>query len=210
MHLVFLGYPGSGKGTLSKKLATSHKQISTGDLLRLEIASGSSLGVQINEIISKGELVSDDLAIQLIKKNINSIDSFIFDGFPRTLNQAQLLHSEVLANQKYVVVYFKIQKQDLVDRITLRRSCSNQSCGGIFNLKTKPPKQEKECDICGSSLVQRNDDSLESLNKRCSIFDKNGPDILNYFKTESVPVITLNANKPEDLIYKDFLKKYSK
>lgn len=180
MHLIFIGYPGSGKGTVAKHLK-DYEQISTGDLLRKEIASGSELGKEIDALISKGNLVSDEMALKLIKSNFDPNKKYIFDGFPRTLKQAQMLEDQILQGQKFKAIHFDIDKNLLSDRIVNRRSCP--SCGAIYNLKFKPPQTKDTCDDCGHvGLNHRKDDTVEVLKKRFEIFEATGPEILNFYK----------------------------
>lgn len=195
MHLIFIGYPGSGKGTVAKQLK-DYEQISTGDLLRKEIASGSELGKQIDALISKGNLVSDEMALQLIKSNFDPSKKYIFDGFPRTLKQAELLQEQVLQGQSFKAVYFEIDKELLADRIVNRRSCPQ--CGAIYNLKFKPPQVKDTCDDCSHvGLTHRKDDTIEVLEKRFEIFEATGPDILNFYQNN---LVIVNGSAPAGVI----------
>lgn len=206
MNLIFLGYPGSGKGTVAK-LLTRFKQISTGDLLRAEIASGSELGQEIAKIINGGNLVSDEMALKLIKANYSKNESYIFDGFPRTVKQAEMLID--LIGTDYKVVFFDVPKEVLVDRIVNRRSCP--SCGEIFNLKSKPPKKEDTCDSCDHvGLTHRDDDQEETLKKRLDIFNKDGQRTLNFFKGRDLylnQVITIDASQSSSEVINEFNQK---
>jgi adenylate kinase len=181
MHLIFIGYPGSGKGTVAKQLASTHTQISTGDLLRAEIASGSKLGKEIDAVISGGNLVNDDMALALIQANFDPTKNYIFDGFPRTLKQAQMLNDLVLKGHDFKAIYFKIDKELLTDRIIHRRSCPK--CGAIYNVKFKAPQVPDTCDTCGTKgLTHRKDDTIEVLSTRLAVFEKTGPEILDFYK----------------------------
>lgn len=196
MHLIFIGYPGSGKGTVAKQLATTHTQISTGDLLRAEIASGSKLGKEIDAVISSGNLVNDEMALALIQANFDPAKSYIFDGFPRTLRQAQMLNELVLKGHKFKAVCFEIDKGLLTDRIVNRRSCPK--CGEIYNLKFMPPKVSDTCNTCGTKgLTHRKDDTIEVLSTRLAVFEKTGGEILNFYKDN---LITVDGNSGADLI----------
>lgn len=186
MHLIFIGYPGSGKGTVAKELS-QYEQISTGDLLRKEIASGSDLGKEIDALISKGNLVSDDMALSLIKANFDPNKKYIFDGFPRTLKQAQMLEEQVLKGHDFKVVHFEIDKALLTERIVNRRSCPK--CGSIYNLKFKAPKVENTCDSCGTvGLSHRKDDTVEVLQNRFEVFEKTSPAILEFYQNKTIVV----------------------
>jgi adenylate kinase len=201
MNLIFLGLPGSGKGTIAKKLGT-YTQISTGDLLRKEIASGSELGKEIARIINGGNLVSDELALQTIESNIEVGKNYIFDGFPRTYNQAIML--EVILKGNYKAVLFDVDKEKLRTRLINRRTCP--SCGEIYNLVSKAPQKEDTCDKCSHvGLTHRDDDKAEVLDTRFGIFEKQSKDILSYYSSQS-KLITLNADDDIDVIYNTLLK----
>jgi adenylate kinase len=198
MHLIFIGYPGSGKGTVAKHLAATHTQISTGDLLRAEIASGSKLGKEIDAVISGGNLVNDEMALALIQANFDPKKNYIFDGFPRTLRQAQMLNDLVLKGQNFKAVYFKIDKALLTDRIVNRRSCPK--CGAIYNLKFMAPKVSNTCDTCGTEgLTHRKDDTIEVLSTRLAVFEKTGGEILEFYKDY---LVTVDGSAPAEEILK--------
>lgn len=184
---IFIGPPGSGKGTVSKRLLLEgYHQISTGDLLRAEISRQSSLGLKIKDIIGKGNLVSDDIALELIKQEFSPNKTFIFDGFPRTVGQAKLLEP-LLHNRSAIPVYFKIADSLLLERIVHRRSCSN--CGAIYNLKNLPPKQANVCDHCQHSpLTHRKDDEEGILKTRLEVYHQSTSPLLEYYKNSLVAI----------------------
>lgn len=183
-HLIFIGAPGSGKGTQASKLVAEKglKHISTGDLLRSEIAKQSALGLEVKKVMDEGQLVSDDLVIRLLQANINlSQSQYIFDGYPRNLAQAQTLDNEVLKGASSMAVYFEINTAKLVERLTNRRTCKN--CGAIYNLISKKPKVTGECDVCGSTdLVQRADDKEEVITNRLKVFSETVDPVLKYYQ----------------------------
>ncbi len=182
---VLLGAPGAGKGTLSQKLMSvlPLKHISTGDLLRQEISNKSQLGCEISEIISKGQLVDDDCVVRLILANtdLNS-NTYLFDGFPRTLAQAKLLDEKIFEKKSSLIVYLKADLDFLKKRILNRRTCSGRECGEIYNLVSKPSAIDGICDLCGSILEIRKDDNPTTVNSRFKIFEENIDELLSYYK----------------------------
>ncbi len=205
-NLIILGAPGSGKGTQALKLVKDYgyKHLSTGDLLRSEIAKGSDLGKKVSGIISAGNLVDDLTVLELLKANCNlGQTAYIFDGFPRNYEQAQMLEKSLLSDVKnYKAVYFEINLDSLVERVVNRRTCKN--CGEIYNTKTKPAKNEVDCQACGGSgtVVQRKDDTLEVVSNRLNIFkDTIGP-MLNYYESKGL-LVKLDASKDEKALFED-------
>lgn len=203
-HLIILGAPGSGKGTQAAKLVEKgYKHISTGDLLRSEIAKGSELGQKVSGIISRGDLVDDSTVMALLKANCE-VDkvSYIFDGFPRNIAQAEMLEAELLQGRKTLAVYFKIDLGILIDRVVNRRTCGN--CGEIYNLATKPPRVVDVCDKCGAvgALKQRKDDTVEVVTNRLKIFADTVDPMLAFYKSKG-SLIELDASKQEDAITKE-------
>ena len=169
MKLVLLGAPGSGKGTQSQLLIKNQGmiQFSTGDLLRKAVSEKTELGLKAKDIMDEGHLVPDDLVIGLIREKLKGVSAdqgVIFDGFPRTLPQAEAL--EGLLKEFHFslnkAVYIKVPQQELIKRLAGRRSCSE--CGAAYHLHYNPPKKEGICDRCGShDLIQRRDDPPEVI-----------------------------------------------
>lgn len=193
-NLIFLGAPGSGKGTqanfLSDKFGYEH--ISTGDLLRAEIVSGSVLGSRVKRVMDSGDLVTDELVIELLRGNLD-LEScyYIFDGFPRNLKQVQTLDKEILDGRDYLVIYFKVDTEKLVNRIVNRRVSEDGK--HIYNLLTNPPKVEGLCDVTGSNLVHRKDDTEEVVRNRMSVFIKEIEPMLEFYSTKG-NLLEINAD----------------
>ncbi len=166
--IVFLGIQGSGKGTQADLLAerTGFQHINIGDLFREEVSKQTELGKKVQAIIAKGELVQDDLVFEIVNASLaKNCPGVIFDGFPRTLAQAEYL----LRNYNVIRVYYlELSAEDAIARIEARRVCS--SCGENYNILSKKPKQEGICDKCGSQLIQRADDSGEAIRQRVKEF----------------------------------------
>lgn len=183
-QLILLGPPGSGKGTQAARLVSDlgYKHISTGDLLRNEIAKKSELGEKVQGIMTRGELVDDNTVLELLNANCDlSTGSYIFDGFPRNLDQAKSLDSEVIKDVDHLAIYFDIDLELLAQRLVNRRTCGD--CGEIYNLLSKAPKTEGTCDKCGgTNLKQRKDDNEESVKTRLGVFKSTIEPVLSYYE----------------------------
>ncbi len=202
-NIIFIAPPAAGKGTQSQMLKEKfgYHHISTGDLLRAEIASGSTLGLEVRNIIDKGDLVSDDLMIDIIKNKLNEIGGkpFILDGFPRTLNQAKALDD--ILNDEYEVIYLELDKEDAIKRIEGRLTCS---CGKSYNLNDieLKPKTAGICDNCGKALIKRNDDNALAFGIRYDNFLKNTKGLVDYYNEKNkLHIIDVNRNIND--IFKD-------
>ena len=195
-NIIFIAPPAAGKGTQSNLLKEhfGYIHISTGDLLRAEIASGSKLGMEVKNIIDKGNLVSDDLMIDIIQNKLTGIKGkpFILDGFPRTLNQAKVL-DEIL-DDNYEVVYLELDKEDAIKRIEGRLTCS---CGKSYNLNDEElkPKITGICDNCGKKLVKRDDDNVEAFIIRYDNFLNNTKVLVDYYNNKNkLHIVDVNRN----------------
>ncbi len=201
-HLIFIGAPGSGKGTQATRFVSekNFKHISTGDLLRAEISKKSELGIEVKSVMDAGQLVSDNLVIRLLQANINLEDSqYIFDGYPRNIAQSKTLDGEVLKDSRSIAVYFKIDISKLVQRLTNRRTCKD--CGAIYNLVSKKPKIEGKCDQCGgTNLIQRADDKEEVIENRLKVFQETVNPVLKYYQ-DLGRLIEVNAEESPDVIF---------
>jgi adenylate kinase len=199
---IFIGAPGSGKGTQAGKFVADkgYKHISTGDLLRGEIAKGTELGKQVKAVLDSGQLVSDELVIKLIHANADlDKSSYIFDGYPRNLAQAETLDREVVKGRPSLAVYFEIDLPKLISRLTNRRTCKD--CGTIYNLVTQAPKKTGVCDKCsGTNLVHREDDKEEVIKKRMDVFSQNTQPVLDYYKSTN-RLMTVNAENSIEQLY---------
>ncbi len=191
MRFILFGPPGVGKGTqakiLSSKLKIAH--ISTGDLLREAVSSGSELGRKAKEIMDAGQLVSDDIMIGIIREVLQSPKcqyGFILDGFPRTVPQAEALNKlldEIHLNLK-AVINMEIDNERVVLRLTSRLSC--KQCGTIFNLLLDPVQHGSPCPKCGGELVLRTDDDAETVRKRLEVYAKSTMPVKEYYKKQGL------------------------
>lgn len=182
-QIILLGAPGSGKGTQAAQLVEElgYKHISTGDLLRKEISEGSELGQRVKSIMDNGDLVDDHTVLELLKKNCDLNNNvYIFDGFPRNLEQAKLLDEVVLKDVSKKAIYFDIDLEILIERVVNRRLAPKS--GEIYNLKTKPPKVPGKCDVSGEELIQRKDDNEETVRNRLNVFKSTIDPVLDYYE----------------------------
>lgn len=194
MVIIMLGAQGTGKGTVAGLLSKSIEipQISTGDIFRKNISEKTPLGVEADKYISKGNLVPDDITVPMIEDRLTWEDAqngVILDGFPRTIEQAEKLDEilEKIGKKVDLVINLVTPKEEIIDRMLTRRVCTNQECKATYNTKLHPPKVEGICDLCGSPLKQRADDSdPEAIRKRLEIYDEKTSPLVDYYKNKGV------------------------
>jgi adenylate kinase len=191
MRIVLLGAPGSGKGTQSKLLIEKYKipQISTGDLLRAAVAAGSELGRKAKSAMDAGQLVSDDVVLGMIQERLSKPDAragFILDGFPRNIPQAQALDAMLarLSQPLQLALLVDVDSEVLMKRLTGRRTCSNASCGAIYNIYFSAPKSPGKCDKCGSNLAHRSDDNENTVRSRLQVYEQQTAPLVSYYKAQ--------------------------
>jgi adenylate kinase len=194
VKIIFIGPPGSGKGTQAKRLASRFDipHISTGDMLREAVADGTPLGQQAAPIMAAGALVPDDLMIGIINERMAKPDArkgFILDGFPRTLVQAEKLAgmlSSASGNgpDPLRVLQLLVPDDAIVRRITLRRTCAQ--CGAIYHLENNPPVNDSVCDRCGAEVIARPDDTEEAVRKRLESFHRQTMPVATYYKSKQM------------------------
>lgn len=210
MKLIFIGPPGSGKGTQAKRLANRFAipHISTGDILREAVADGTELGRQAAPIMASGALVPDDLMIGIIHDRLAKPDAatgFILDGFPRTLVQAEKLDGIVGNGQAPLrVLQLLVPDDAIVRRITLRRTCAQ--CGAIYHLENNPPAGDSVCDRCGAEVIARPDDNEEAVRKRLDAFHKQTLPVATYYKSKSI-LREVDGLGPVDVVFERIEKK---
>lgn len=189
MRIVLLGAPGSGKGTQAKLLVEKYKipQISTGDLLRAEVAAGTDLGKRAKAAMDAGQLVSDEIVLGMIQARLAKPDAksgFILDGFPRNIPQAQSLDAMLarLGQPLQLALLVDVDTEVLLKRLTGRRTCG--SCGAIYNIYFSAPKTANKCDKCGSALTHRSDDNEQTVANRLKVYQQQTAPLVNYYKAQ--------------------------
>ena len=196
MIVVFLGPPGSGKGTQAKKLSQelSLMHISTGDLLREAVKNQTPLGLKAKEYMDRGELVPDNLMIALIEEVMPKEGGFILDGFPRTVPQALALEEMLRSYKRDVdkVFLFDLSEEVVVERLSGRLTCPQ--CGAVYHRKYNPPKQEGVCDLCGGKLIQREDDKEEVVRRRYRVYKEQTSPLVEFYQKRN-KLIRLDASQ---------------
>ena len=193
MKIILLGPPGAGKGTIAKALMQhdGSVQISTGDILRGAVAAGTELGKQAEAAMKAGDLLTDELIMGIIEERLQQEDckqGYLLDGFPRTIPQAESLKALLakLGEKLDCALELDIPRDVIIDRLTTRRTCTN--CGEIYNVKSKPPKVDGVCDVCGSQIVQRDDETEEAIENRLQVYNEQTAPLVSFYRNEGLLV----------------------
>lgn len=191
MNIILLGPPGAGKGTQAKLISEKYSipHISTGDIFRKNISEKTPLGVKAKSYMDKGQLVPDELTIDLVKDRLQQEDcknGFLLDGFPRTAAQAEALDKFLYEDNQSInsALLIDVPQEYILERMTGRRVCN--SCGASYHIKFNPSKVEKKCDVCGSQLIQRKDDSEETVKERLDVYSKQTQPLIQYYSDKEV------------------------
>lgn len=209
--LIFLGPPGAGKGTQARQVAECYgiPHLSTGDMFRDHVSRGTELGLRAKPIMERGELVPDEIVLGMVEERIAQPDcanGFIFDGFPRTLPQAEALDRilEARGFGKPLVLHVTASEELLLRRLTGRRTC--KLCGAIYNIYDRPPKQPGRCDIDGGELVQRPDDREEVIRERLAAYDRQTRPLVDYYRRRSV-LVTVDGSADVEAVNRQVLER---
>jgi adenylate kinase len=205
MRLVLVGPPGAGKGTQASLLAEHYKipHISTGDIFRANLKSGTALGLQAKGFMDKGELVPDSVTNEMVKDRLRNASGFLLDGFPRNVAQAEVLQS--FLNEKgaplNAVVEFQINNEEIIKRLSSRRTC--RGCGKVF------PGQVSKCDSCGGEIYQRDDDKESVIARRLEVYGEQTAPIIDYYRKAGL-LVAISATGEVSAITKDVIDALSK
>ena len=207
LRTVLLGPPGAGKGTQAVRIVEKYNvpHISTGDIFRENIKNGTELGKKAQEYMNKGELVPDDLVIDLATSRLLEDDcknGFLLDGFPRTVYQAEKLDEFLTAHGMKLdkVIDIEVEKEELITRLTGRRVC--KKCGASYHVVNIPPKKEGICDICGGELFQRADDTVEN---RIEVYNEQTMPLVDYYKRAD-NIVTIDGALPLETVFAEIVK----
>jgi adenylate kinase len=201
VRIVLLGAPGAGKGTQCKRIVEKYglTHLSSGDILRQEKAAGSVLGRKAQSYMDSGELVPDEVIVEMMADAIKKTpkNGFVLDGFPRTVNQADRLDKSLAYNGKRIdaVLNLKVDDRIVIERMTGRRSCPQ--CGAVYHIENLRPKVEGICDNDGTTLIQRSDDSLEVVKNRLKTYHQQTEPVVDYYRKNNT-VYDIDANKNVD------------
>ncbi len=206
-----MGLPGAGKGTQAEKIVEKYQipHISTGDMFRLAIKEGTELGIKAKGFMDQGELVPDEVTIGIVRERLSKADcnkGFLLDGFPRTLAQAEALE-DLLQNMKRsldYVVHVDVPQDQLIERLTGRRICP--TCGATYHVTFNPPKEDNICDNDGSTLIQREDDSAETVVKRLEVNVKQTKPMLDFYHDKGY-LVSIDGLQNIDKVFEDIDQK---
>lgn len=209
LRIILLGPPGAGKGTQAARIVEKYKipHISTGDILRMNIKAGTPLGIKAQEYMNKGQLVPDDLVIEIVEARLLEDDcanGFMLDGFPRTVHQAETL-DEFLEEKGCPitkVLNISVDSDELMARIIGRRVC--RSCGASYHVVNMPSKVEGVCDICGGELYQRADDTAETVENRLMVYNTTTLPLIDYYD-KSGKVTLIDGSLGLDTVFADIV-----
>ena len=205
-NVILLGAPGAGKGTQAERIVAGFglPHISTGEMLRAAVASGTEMGREAQKYMESGALVPDEVVIGVVRERLAEPDAlagFLLDGFPRTIPQAEQLDAMLAGAGRAVthVVLIDVPADELVQRIAGRRSCAR--CGKLYNVTFDPPKTDGVCDVCGGELTQRADDNEETVRNRLAVYEEQTAPLIGYYTERGVLESAFGGGKLPDEVY---------
>lgn len=189
MKIVLLGPPGAGKGTQAKSISNRYSipHISTGDIFRKNISENTPLGIEAKSYMDNGQLVPDEVTINMVKDRLQQDDcknGYLLDGFPRTVLQAEALDSFLKERNESIdtALLIEVPKEFILERMTGRRVCP--SCGASYHIKFNPPAKDGKCDLCGSDVIQRKDDTEETVKERLDVYENQTQPLIDFYKNK--------------------------
>ena len=210
MNIIMLGAPGAGKGTQAKMIAEKCgiPHISTGDIFRANIKNGTELGAKAKEYMDKGLLVPDELVCDLVVDRIQQADcekGYILDGFPRTIPQAEALENALNAIEQKLdyAIDIDVPDENIINRMSGRRACVG--CGATYHVLFNPTKVEGKCDVCGESLILRDDDKPETVKKRLDVYHTQTQPLIDFY-TERKVLVEVDGTQSMDKVFDDIMK----
>jgi len=209
LRIVLLGPPGAGKGTQAQLLSEDKgfERFSTGDILRRHISENTPLGSRVKDYLIKGELVPDDILLQLVRNFLKekNLSPILFDGFPRTLTQAKGLDGllEEEGHPLDLVIFLDLPETEIIRRLNSRRICKR--CGANYNLITQPPKVSGRCDRCGGLLIKREDDNTKAIRERLRAYRERTSPLYEYYERRGILIKVSGMGSPLQ-VYKRIIR----
>jgi len=189
VKIVLLGPPGAGKGTQAKSISNRYSipHISTGDIFRKNISENTPLGIEAKSYMDNGQLVPDEVTINMVKDRLQQDDcknGYLLDGFPRTVHQAEALDNFLTEREESIdtALLIEVPKEFILERMTGRRVCP--SCGASYHIKFNPPTNDGKCDLCGSDVIQRKDDTEETVKERLDVYENQTQPLIDFYKNK--------------------------
>ena len=189
VKIVLLGPPGAGKGTQAKSISNRYSipHISTGDIFRKNISDNTPLGIEAKSYMDNGQLVPDEVTINMVKDRLQQDDcknGYLLDGFPRTVHQAEALDNFLTEREESIdtALLIEVPKEFILERMTGRRVCP--SCGASYHIKFNPPTNDGKCDLCGSDVIQRKDDTEETVKERLDVYENQTQPLIDFYKNK--------------------------